>query len=144
MVIFFNSERVDMVMLYGVAEGNARLASFPNDAIPCVRTCTSVVQHLRDLGIFKPQTYDRDRERTERILQSEEQILEHAEEEPNISTRRLAAEVGVSQFLVHRTFQEQGLHPYNIEKVQALEPSDLPCRVSNLLRMVVTAMSSTP
>ena len=51
---------------------------------------------------------------TERIPQAEEQILEHVEEEPDIITRRLAAEVGVSQFVVHHTLKEQGLHPYHI------------------------------
>ena len=36
------------------------------------------------------------RDRTERIFQAEEQILERVEEELDISTHRLAAEVGVS------------------------------------------------
>ena len=40
-----------------------------------------------------------DRDRPKRILQAEEQILERVEEEPDISTRRFAAEVGVSQFV---------------------------------------------
>ena len=57
---------------------------------------------------LQPQSYDRGRDRIERILQAEEQILERVEEEPDISTRRLAAEVGVSQFVVHRTLKEQG------------------------------------
>ena len=86
-----NMKRVDMVMLYGVADGNAKLARelwtkrFPNHAIPCVWTLTSVVQHLRDHGTFKSQTHDRGRGRTERIQQAEEQILERVEEEPDIS-----------------------------------------------------------
>ena len=50
-----------------------------------------VVQHLRDHGTFNPQTHDRGRD--QRILQAEEQISERIEEEPDISTRRLAAEV---------------------------------------------------
>ena len=66
-VNFSNSERVDMVIFYGV------------------------VQHLRDHGTFNPQTHDRGRD--QRILQAEEQISERIEEEPDISTRRLAAEV---------------------------------------------------
>ena len=61
-----------------------------------MRTFISVLQHLRDHGNFKPQTHGRGRDRTERILQAEEQILERVEEEPDISTRRLAAEVGAS------------------------------------------------
>ncbi|KAJ3663048.1 hypothetical protein Zmor_007357 [Zophobas morio] len=32
------------------------------------------------------------------------------------------AEVGVPQFIVHRTLKEQGQHPYHVQKVQALEP----------------------
>ena len=88
-----------------------------------------MVQHLRDDGTFKSQTHDRGRDMTERIPQAEEQILEHVEEEPDIITRRLAAEVGVSQFVVHHTLKEQGLHPYHVQKVQALEPADFPTRV---------------
>ena len=79
-----------------------------------------MVQHFRDNGTFKPQTHNRGRDRTERILQAEEQILERVEEEPDISTRRLAADVGVSQIVVHRTLKEQGLYPYHVQKVQAL------------------------
>ncbi|KAJ3662049.1 hypothetical protein Zmor_006416 [Zophobas morio] len=58
MVNFTNSDRADMVMLYGVADGNSSLARelwierFPNRAISCARTFTSVVQHLRDHGTF--------------------------------------------------------------------------------------------
>mgnify|MGYP005985157979 CR=1 FL=1 len=67
--------------------GNARLAwklwieRFPDRAIQCTRTLISVVQHLRDHdGTFKPQTHDRGRDRIERILQCEEQILERVKE----------------------------------------------------------------
>ena len=67
------------------------------------RTFTSVVQHLRDHGTFKPQTQNLSRDWIERILQAEEQILERVEEEPDNSTRRLAA--------------EQGLYPYHVQKV---------------------------
>ena len=65
--------------------------------------------------VFKPQTQDHDHDRTERILQAEEQVLERVEEESNISTHRLAAEVGVLQFVVHRTLKEQCLHPKNVQ-----------------------------
>ena len=41
-----------------------------------------MTKHLRDHGTFKPKTHDR----TERILQAEEQILERVEEEPDISS----------------------------------------------------------
>ena len=75
-----------------------------------------MVQHFRDHDTFKPKTHDHGRDRVERILQGEEQILERVEEEPDISTRWLAPEVRVSQFVVHRTLKE-GLHPYHVQKV---------------------------
>ena len=51
-------------------------------------------------------------------MQVEEQILVRVEEEPDISNRRLAAAVAVSQFVVHRTLEEQGLDPYHLQKLQ--------------------------
>ena len=60
-----------MVMLYGVADGNT---------ISEIMLPSSL-----KLG----------------ILQAEEQSLERVQEEPDISTRRLATAVGVSQFVVH-------------------------------------------
>ena len=77
--------------------------------------------YLRDPGTFKPQTQDRGRNRSERILQAEEQILERVQEEPDISTHRLAAEIGISQFVVYRTLKEQDLYTYYVQKVQASE-----------------------
>ncbi|KAJ3644090.1 hypothetical protein Zmor_026763 [Zophobas morio] len=65
----------------------------------------------------------------ERILQDEEQILKRVEKEPDISTRQLAAEVGVSLIVVHHTLKGQSLHPYHVQKVQALEFVDCPCPV---------------
>ena len=54
---------------------------------------------------------------TEKILQAEEQILERVKE------------LGVSQFVVHRTLKEQGLYPYHVQGVQALDPADFPRRL---------------
>ena len=88
-----------------------------------------IIQHIRDHGTFKPQIHDPSRGKTDRILEAEEHILERGEEKPNIRTRRLTAEVSVSQFVVHRTLKEQGLHPYHDQKVQALEPADFPRRI---------------
>ena len=75
-----------MVVLHGVTNGNARLdlelwiERFPNRAILCTRTFTSTVQHLGDHSTFERETHDRGRDRMERILQAEEQILERVEE----------------------------------------------------------------
>mgnify|MGYP005986160725 CR=1 FL=1 len=63
----------------------------------CANICISGTASSRS-WYFQFQTHDRGRDWTERILQAEEQI----------STRRFAAEVGVSQLVVHRTLKEQG------------------------------------
>ena len=73
--------------------------------IMCTNICITGTASPRSWYLH-PQTHDRDRDRTERILQAQEQILERDEEEPDTSTHRLAAEVGVSQLVVHRTLKE--------------------------------------
>ena len=70
MVNFSNSENVDMVMFYGVADGNA--ANCESSAFQIARIFTSAVQHLRNHGTVKPPTQDRGRARIEIILQAEE------------------------------------------------------------------------
>lgn len=54
---------------------------------------------------------NQDRLRTDWVFNSEEQILERIEESPNISSQKLATEIGVSNFIVRRTVKEQGLLP---------------------------------
>jgi DNA-binding Lrp family transcriptional regulator len=51
----------------------------------------------RDLG----------RQEEDRILAAEEEILHEIENQPRTSTRRLANQLGVSQFVVWRTLKEQ-------------------------------------
>jgi hypothetical protein len=62
---------------------------------------------LRDFGSFDMNKRDLDRQREDRILAAEEEILHEIENQPRTSTRRLANQLGVSQFVVWRT-----LHPY--------------------------------
>lgn len=136
MATFSNSELTDMVMAYGAASGNAsqarRLYSerFPGRRVPNPRTFTNAVQHLRDFGKFNPNDHDRGRQRSGAVIEIEPEILDVVAEEPNISIRRLALRMGVSTFIVWRTLREQGLHPYHIQRVQALEPGDPPRRLA--------------
>lgn len=132
---FTNAEKTDMVLVYGEARGNAALARrlfrerWPYRRLPNERTFENVVRHLREFGSFEMNTTDIGRQRKNETLEVEEVILQEIENRPEISTRRLAAEVGVSHFLVWRTLKEQGLHPFHVQKVQALLPTDFPRRV---------------
>lgn len=135
MPLFTNIELTDIVLVYGAAGENSRQAQilyrerFPNRRIPDCRTFISTVQHLRDHGKFESVNADRGRTRTQRTLAAEEEILEAVENRPQLSCRRLGLEIGVSSFVVWRTLKEQGLHPYHIQKVQALYPGDEEKRV---------------
>lgn len=134
-MVYTNLELTDMVLMYGRAMGNAREAqrlyqeTFPGRAVPDHHTFTATVQRLRETGTFRPQTVNRGRQRTARVLDAEPEILNIVEENPSISVRRLSYRVGVSPFIVWRTLKEQGLHPYHLQRVQALKQEDLPRRV---------------
>jgi hypothetical protein len=56
----------------------------------------------------------------------EPKIFQAVGEEPNVSCRRLALRMGVSNFTIRRTLHEQGLHPYpyHLQRVQYLKPED--------------------
>ncbi|KAJ3665938.1 hypothetical protein Zmor_001402 [Zophobas morio] len=135
-MVYTNAELTDMVLLYGRALGNAREAqrlyreTFPGRIVPDHHTFTATVQHLRDNGEYRPQMTDRGRQRTGRTLAAELEILNMVEENPSISVRRLSYRVGVSPFVVWRTLREQGLHPYHLQRVQALKEADLPRRIT--------------
>ncbi|KAJ3643666.1 hypothetical protein Zmor_026363 [Zophobas morio] len=75
MADFSNAEMPDMVLTYGQAR-------------------------LRENGKFQPCCNDRGRERTERVLDAEEEILNSVGENPRISVRRLSYRIGVSPFVV--------------------------------------------
>jgi hypothetical protein len=58
------------------------------------------VQHLRDFGRFEMNKRDLGRQREDRILVAEEEILHEIENQPQTSTRRFANHLGVSQFVI--------------------------------------------
>ncbi|KAJ8954712.1 hypothetical protein NQ318_011405 [Aromia moschata] len=127
---FTNQELTDIVLCYGASGNNALQAQrryqqmFPNRQVPDVRRFVSTVQRLRYYGSFAPRVHDRGRTRSRRVMDAEEQILEAVEDDPSLSTKRLAHQVRFSQFTVWRTLREQGLYPYHVQKVQALQPGD--------------------
>jgi hypothetical protein len=56
-------------------------------------------------------------------------ILKRVEEDPGTSVRRIAAAEGVGVPLVWIILHEQSLHPYHIQRMQALTPPDHRARV---------------
>jgi hypothetical protein len=128
-------EQADMIFMYGKANGNGRLAcrmyqeSFPNRQIPHHTTFAAVYRRLSETGTLFPSTSDRGVQRQVRTPNFDEDILTRVEEEPGVSTRKLAALLNVSHMTVWRVLHEQLLYPYHIQRVQALGPADFPLRL---------------
>jgi hypothetical protein len=70
-----------MVLIYGEARGHSKLARqiygerFPQRILPNARTFVNVVQHFRDFRRFEMNKRDLGRQREDRILVAEGEIL---------------------------------------------------------------------
>ncbi|KAJ8940106.1 hypothetical protein NQ318_016022 [Aromia moschata] len=144
---FSNEEYTDMILVYGFCEGNERLSvrvygeRFPNRRLPNHTTFTAVVRRLRETGRFAARTADYGRNRFVRTADVEEEILARVEADPELSTRRIGAEMEVSKDVVHMTLKEQLLHPYHKTPVQDLLIQDpgsrmIFCRAVNTQRQL--------
>ena len=51
-------------------------------------------------------------------------MLQQLEDEPSLSTRQVAHNMGVNHVSVRQVLHEQLLHPYHLQKVQVLGPND--------------------
>lgn len=128
-------EYCDIHYCYGMARGNSKLAQrlyherFPNRLLPNHKTFTNVHNRLRETGTFKSCMADTGREREVRNVDFEENVLQTFEENPSTSTRVVSQELGCSNSSVWRVVHCEGLHPYKLQKVQALNPRDYPRRV---------------
>ncbi|CAH1958902.1 unnamed protein product [Acanthoscelides obtectus] len=56
-------------------------------------------------------------------------LRNRVDENPSTSTRDVAREVQVSKTKVWQTLREEGLYPFHVQRVQALQPDDFPARV---------------
>ncbi|XP_066148942.1 uncharacterized protein [Euwallacea fornicatus] len=119
-----------MVLVFGYCQGNSRECvrvytdRFPNRRIPSHPTFAAVERRLRETGQFAPSTVDCGRHRFVRVVEVEEEILERFEEDPEISTRRLGREIGLSKDVVHGVLKEELLYPYHKTPVQDLLQHD--------------------
>lgn len=75
------------------------------------------------LGCFRYIGNDRGRPRSERTPEVEEAVLLEVERNPAVSTREIANHLETSRSTVWRVLSEQLLHPYHVQRVQALSPA---------------------
>lgn len=142
MVNFSNEEYADMHLVYGEVQCNARAAErryaekFPNRRHPTRATFVAVHQRLRESGSVVPKNTETGR-LPDVTMDYEDDILIEIENNPEVSTRRLAAMYpGISKSSIWNIIHKENLHPFHFQKVHAMLDGDFPARVdfSNWLR----------
>lgn len=128
-------ELVDIHFVYGLANGNQDLARrlyhqrHPDRRLPAPRTFARIHQRLGESGAFYTQNNDAGRNRDQRIVEIEEEVLDQVAENPSTSSRIVASNLPVSHMTVWRIWKENLLYPYHIQRVQGLHPRDFPLRM---------------
>ena len=132
---YTDREMCDMHFVYGVADGNAEAARriyqerYPDRHVPCARTFVRIHERLNETGSFKKRGAGNGRPAAV-PLHVEEAVLHAVEEDPTTSTRKIAANLNISNVQVWRILKNQLLYPYHIQRVQALLPADFPQRLA--------------
>lgn len=133
-MLFTPEEYTDMIVAYGLAGENTRVAAqiyaerFPGRArLPTKNTILRVVQRLREKGCLVHNTRNMP---LRRRVQDEERILDMFNENPGTSVRHAARELNISAYAVHQTLCVNRLHPYHYRRVQQLLPRDFQQRIN--------------
>ena len=124
---FSNEEYADIIYVYGFCDGNALAACreyerrFPNRRQPSRRVFSNSFQRLRECGISKRQKLGRNIIHT---AEQEEMVIDSVLNEPEISTRRISINLGLSQSFVWKTLNREVLHPFHKQAVHNLVAGD--------------------
>ncbi|GBN27983.1 hypothetical protein AVEN_264206-1 [Araneus ventricosus] len=135
MATYSNQEKADMHFMYGLANGNDLEAErlyrqrFLRRHVTDQKLFGRLHRYLCETGSFVTGMHDTGRGRSVRTPQVVEDILQGVGDRPDISTREVSRAVNVPYSIVWRVLRDEGLHPYHVQKVQALIPADYASRV---------------
>jgi hypothetical protein len=123
----------DMTVVYCQQNFNGRAAQreycrrFPNRLQPGKRLFQNLFRNLGESGSFRPK---RDNLGRPKMItpDQEDEILIRIADDPQTSSRRLAAATGINKTSILKTLHEEKYHPYHFTPVQNLLPVDLPSR----------------
>ena len=136
MADYSTQELADMHLVYGEAHQNSRAARrlyharFPNRRLPSHVLFQRLDVRLRETGSLLPSAADRGRPRTVRTVQFEEGVLAAIRDSPSTSTRAIARPRHTHHTNVLRVLQEEGMHPFKLQKVHHILPTDFPLRAA--------------
>ncbi|GFU53978.1 uncharacterized protein TNCV_5057011 [Trichonephila clavipes] len=133
---FANAELADMHLMYGAAQGNGADAErmyrerFPGRKHTDRRTFECIHRELRTSGTFYAPRRGTCIGRYLRAPSLEQRILNTVDNNPSRSSRAIGRALGVSHQSVFRTLHEDRMHPYHLQRVQAITPDDYPRRLN--------------
>lgn len=130
--IYTPREYAEMHFTYGLCDGNARLAArtyrerYPNrDHYPDYRVFLRVNNAYMEGRIPGVRNANgRPRRVDERL------VLAEVNEDPSTSVRAISRRTGIARSTAHRILRRNNLHPYHVQRVQALLPADFPRRMN--------------
>lgn len=134
---YSNADYVEMLILYGECQRNARLTCrvyrerFPDrQRFPTHGLITRLVNRARESGYVGLNRIERaGRPRDVRTVQLEERVIDAVHAEPGTSTRRLERRLHVSRTMINKITRTEKLHPYHKQRVQDLEGGDRELRL---------------
>lgn len=137
---FSLSEYAEMHYFYGVAQGNASEAArlykeqLQRRGGPQPNPYPDYRVFINTHNTFMAgQIPGRDQPR-EGVPRSDpdlvEVVLEEVHQDPGVSTRSLERRLGIPKSSVHDILTKEAYHPYHIQRVQGLLPTDYPLRVT--------------
>lgn len=124
-----NSEKVDMLLIYGECLRNPRAAAalyaqrYENRYHPCANSFRYLEKQLRNTGQMN-NNKKRRREKTVRNEENNINVIANVEAYPHSSIKCIAANVGISSSSVQRILKTHKYHPYKVNLVQNLRPGD--------------------
>lgn len=129
------SDLVDVILTYGAAGGSSARARqlyakrFP-DRIPVgTRTFATMYTRLRETGRFEPCYINKGCSERKRTRKIEDELLEKVEEDPCVSSRMLAQNMGISVATVIKLLRENQLNCYYLRSGAMLNIQVSKCRL---------------
>lgn len=145
---YTTEEYADMHFIYGFCNANARMAAreyanrYPHRQTPHHETFTNLHRRLRERGTLFPYNSE-GTGNVQHNVNDDQQILDLFRQNPSLSTRRAALQLGVNRNKVWRVLRIEQQHPFHYTPVQDLLPTDLPRRV-DFCRLLLNNEENNP